>query len=352
MKRYYIVIIALLLSACAPTAPMPTATPNPTSTATPSPTSTPIFTPTPEIIELAPDFVFQGDDPSVPFLTNNPSPEIENKYINPGGTIYHDGQFHMFFNSFTAWPGVIEVGYADSKDGLSWEMVQMEPVFTTDQIPYDAGKGDVSSVLVLDDGTWVFYFHTNGGAKQQIGRATAPSPLGPWTVDPKPVMTAGEAGSWDEKHVFWPNVVRDEAGFRMYYGAQNRKLQTVIGMATSSDGVTWAKLEAPVLIPEESWETTKVDRPRVQQTPDGWIMIYQGGANVEERGLAISPDGIEWEKYGANPFITGESFPVSSARTWDTSLLYHDGTYYYFMEIGTLAGTDLYLTTHSGSLIR
>jgi hypothetical protein len=79
-------------------------------------------------------------------------------------------------------------------------------------------------------------------------------------------------------------------------------------------------------------------------------MIYQAGAAVEMRGLAISNDGIQWEKYPGNPIFRKDVFPISNAKTWDTNLLYHDGIYYYFMELGTMNGTDLYLTTHQGSL--
>jgi len=347
MRKYLFLLVSFVIVACNTSTPPPTET-QPMNAPSASPTQIP--TSVSETISLLSDFVFQGEDPSIPIITNQPSPEIQNKYINPGAVIFHEGQFHMFFNSFTAWPGKILVGYAISDDGYNWEMAQPEPVFTTDQIPYDNGKGDVSSVLVTDDGTWVMYFHTNGGGKQQLGRATALSPLGPWIVDPEPILSPGSEGSWDEKNIFWPSVIRDENGYRMYYGAQNSSLQGSIGMATSQDGFKWIKNENPVLLPEEDWETTKVDRPRVQHTPDGWIMIYQGGAAVENRGLAVSADGISWSKYYQNPFITQESFPIEFARTWDTSLLYYDRTYYYFMEIGTLSGTNLFLATHDGLL--
>lgn len=79
-------------------------------------------------------------------------------------------------------------------------------------------------------------------------------------------------------------------------------------------------------------------------------MIYQGGSQVENRGLALSDDGITWTKYEANPFITKDSFPIKNVRDWDTLLLYLDETYFYYMEPGSLNGTNLYLTTREGSL--
>lgn len=305
-----------------------------------------------------PDFVFQGDDPSIPIVTHDPSPEIKNLYINPGAVLFHEGQFHMFFNSFTAWPGTIKVGYLTSRDGYHWQMVQDAPVFTTDQIPFGDGQADVSSVLVMDDGTWLMYFHTIRSG--QIGRATAASPLGPWSVGADPILNPGPSGAWDELGVIWPSVVRDENGYRMYYGGK-RALNTAIGLATSPDGITWTKHDDPettnelyaesdpVLTVDASWELNKVDRPRVTHSPDGWVMIFQGGP-IEMRGLALSDDGLHWQKYPSNPVFTSKSFPIPNAKTWDTNLLYKNGIYYYFMELGSLGETSLYLTMHKGSL--
>jgi hypothetical protein len=78
-------------------------------------------------------------------------------------------------------------------------------------------------------------------------------------------------------------------------------------------------------------------------------MIFAGAA-IEERGLALSEDGIHWAAYTGNPILTPEQFPIPRAKTWDTALLFHDDAYFYFMEIGTLDGTDLYLAVHDGPL--
>ena len=343
--KQLILLITLLITACAAPTPPPT------------PTAVPTSTPRPLLFET-PNFIFQGDDPSVPIITNNPSPEIKNLYINPGAVTFHDGKFHMFFNSFTSWPGVIKVGYMTSDDGYEWQMAQDEPVFTTDQVPFGDGKADVSSVIVMDDGTWALYFHTISGG--EIGRATASSPLGPWTVDADPILKP-TLEAWDRYGLGWPSVVEDGSGFRMYYGAQTKE-GYAISFATSSDGVHWTKYDDPettdelyaesdpVITTSAEWEYQKADRPRVVKSPDGWVMIYQAGSSIETRGLAISNDGITWEKYSANPIFNKEAFPIPNAKTWDTNLLYHEGVYYYFMELGTLSGTNLYLTSHEGAL--
>ena len=95
MKVLLFALAFVLLAACAAPAAPPTAPP----------------TPTPRPIVFAdPKFVFQGEDPGIPVLTHDPSPQIKNLYINPGAVIYHEGKFHMFFNSFTQWPGLVKGG--------------------------------------------------------------------------------------------------------------------------------------------------------------------------------------------------------------------------------------------------
>ena len=355
MKYIVILLVTLILAACSAKMSKPA----PISTPQPLPTTPP--TATPKALQFEkPNFIFQGDDPTIPIITRNPSPEINNLYINPGAVLFHEGKFHMFFNSFTGWPGVITVGYATSEDGYHWQMVQDAPVFTTDQIPFGDGQADVSVVMVMDDGTWVMYFHTI--SKGQIGRATAASPLGSWLVDANPVLVPGPEGAWDQTWLGWPSIAKDGDELYMYYGAKSVG-NYAIGLATSTDGVHWTKYNDPmttdvlyaesdpVFIPSAEWESNKVDRPRVVKTPDGWVMLYQAGSAVEQRGLAISRDGIHWEKYPANPIFTKEVFPIPNAKTWDTNLLYYEDAFYYFMEIGSLSGTDLYLATHQGTLI-
>jgi predicted GH43/DUF377 family glycosyl hydrolase len=180
-------------------------------------------------------------------------------------------------------------------------------------------------------------------------------------VDPEPVLVPGPEGAWDELGLEWPSVVPNGDELRMYYGVKTKDGHA-IALATSTDGIHWTKYNDPatgdvpyaesdpVFTSQSGWEYKKVDRPRVVHAPDGWVMIYQAGTSVDQRGLAISEDGIAWKTHPENPVLHTDVFPIPNARTWDTNLVYHDGAYYYFMEIGTLNETNLYLAKHEGSL--
>lgn len=346
-------MLTLVMAACS-TPPTPTATAtNEPPTQAPTPTSVPVLTP---------EFNFYGDDPSVPIVPSGISGEWDSKYINPGAMLFHDGKFHMFRNGFVKWPSFVAVGYMTSEDGYEWTSVQDEPVFTRDEVPYAESAVLVTSAFVMEDGTWTFIFFTfnSSTTPSVIGRATADSPLGPWTVDPEPILSHGLEGSWDEKNVRWPNVVETEDGYEMFFSGENGKGEFRIGRATSEDGITWRKYNDldtnedefadsdPVLESSGGWDILDVDRPIVELTPDGYVMIFMGGI-LNRRGLALSQDGVHWEQYVQNPVITDNEFPIPG-NTWDTALLYVNGMYYYYMEIGTRDGTDIYLTTHEGSL--
>lgn len=350
MFRIAIICLSLVaLSACSGgAAPEPAATA--AATSVPTPTAVPV---------LAPDFAFASDTPVV---AHGLSGEWDSRYINPGAMIYHEGQFHMFRNGFTTWPGFVAVGYAVSDDGQHWTAVQDEPVLTSDEVDYAPSAILVTSVVVLDDGTWAMYFstHNSSSTPSVIGRATAEEPSGPWTVDAKPVLSPGSEGAWDEGNVRWPRVLQTADGFVMFYAGEGADSRFRIGRAESSDGIQWTKYDDPatsegiyaesdpVLESSGGWEVRDVDRPAVARTPEGYVMILTGGI-ISRRGLAVSEDGIHWEQYEGNPIISDADFPVPG-NTWDTALVYADGAYYYFMEIGTLDGTDIYLTVHHGTL--
>jgi predicted GH43/DUF377 family glycosyl hydrolase len=336
-----LVALALLASACGTGQPSAAAS---AVGATQSPAPTLEGTPEPKAPSVT--FSFASDQPTVTRQMTG----IDEAYVNPGAIIEHDGVLHMFANVFTAWPGLVQVPHLTSTDGTSWALASADPVLTTDQIPFGTTGGDVSTGFVTDDGTWVLIFETVSTVEPWVlGRATAPSPEGPWTIDPEPILTPGPDGSIDAGGgLHWPSVVRTDDGYAMYYAAFDKPSggTGVIAMATSPDGVTWTKRDQPVLSAEMGWEKGSLDRPRVARTADGYAMVY-AGSDLTDRGLAFSPDGITWTRDGELPVITQDDFPVDG-RCWDAALISRDGGLSYYLEIGTATasrGTQVYLAT-------
>ena len=211
------------------------------------------------------------------------------------------------------------------------------------------GGAQVHTGLQLPDGGWILYFEAVTEKDEEedvyvweIGRATAPAPEGPWTLDPGPVFTRGEPGSWDEGSVMQPSVLVVDGHYVMYYAGFGKQ-GNGIGRATSSDGVVWTRDPEPLLTPSESWEREHLTRPDVVRTGDGFVMLY-GNRSGSNRGVATSRDGVAWTKFAGNPVITVNDVPRSTIRTGE--LVYTGDIYLVYLENGgQRTGSDISILT-------
>jgi hypothetical protein len=317
--------------------------------------------------QAGPVFPLYSPDPVVPHGTGD---TWDNPYTDPGAVFYYNGKFHMFRNGFRSWPASVQWGYVTSPDGLTWTKQGDAPVFMTKQVPYAGTAALASSVLVLDDGTWVIYFYTYGDGGDRtgnwsIGRATAPGPTGPWKADAAPVLTPGPADSWDPK-LSSPSVIRTADGYVMYFDGGDPIGTSMLGMATSKDGIHWTKYNDPatggqfaesdpILQPSTdaaAWDQIALDHPRVVQTPQGWVMLYRSAqrrAGGNALGYALSSDGIHWARAAANPILSWRLIPGGDG-VYYCDLVYHDGTYFVLWEVTKGASSQIYLATHEGPL--
>lgn len=345
-----------------PTLLPPTATP---VTPTPMPTATPLGQPSIQFTlhQAAGDDILPPTDLQVFQVT----------YKDPGAVIYHEGQFHMFYNNQHGYPPrEVAIGYATSPDGVTWTRVSQDAILRVEDIPYDVHVVLAGSVLVEPDGTWVLYFYTRdldgSSAPSRIGRATAPAPEGPWTPDESPVLEP-DAGAWDEFALQCPSVLRTDDGYYMVYlGLGATGSDAMIGMATSPDGVKWTKyddpatteahyaLSDPIFRPEDTgWpRSNQLKYPRLKITPDGWLLFYRtastsGGAR-SQIGVAASADGVTWTRVQDEPI-----FEIADYEGWSIAWVYNvvfvDGKYYMFLELMKGGKSYFNLATHDGKLL-
>lgn len=114
---------------------------------------------------------------------------------------------------------------------------------------------------------------------------------------------------------------------------------------TSSNGVNWVKANVGVLSVGSAgdWDAEGIDNPFVWEENGTWYMLYTGAnaSNVYAIGLATSPDGVTWTKYGSNPIIQQG---MGSAEVHKIS-----GVYFVFCQASPTFGsapnvpTDVYL---------
>ncbi len=101
-----------------------------------------------------------------------------------------------------------------------------------------------------------------------------------WTPDPQPCL--GLDQTWEHERLFYPYVLNPEPGlFVMWYGSytQMEPMMTALGVAVSRDGIVWEKSpHNPVFGPDETsrdWESHYTTSQTVVQVPEGgWRMWY------------------------------------------------------------------------------
>jgi hypothetical protein len=159
-----------------------------------------------------------------------------------------------------------------------------------------------------------------------------------WTRDPALYETivrndqVTTPTDWDGQIVAKPAVIRDGAGFRMWYDGHNLYGDTAIGLATSSDGLTWTKsVSNPVLAGTPGdWDGGSGEHSAYVIEEGGiYKMWYEGSADYDLRqtGYATSTDGIDWTKYPGNPVIHAGPEGYDQQAAAHGSVLHEGGVY-------------------------
>jgi hypothetical protein len=169
-----------------------------------------------------------------------------------------------------------------------------------------------------------------------------------------PVISLGEAGSWESKDVWYPKVVVVGGIFYMLYGGHAAS-GGAIGLATSADGISWKKFSGnPVLI-----HGTGSDPDANGVNPAGFTykdgifyLMFGGEASTGKLtlSLATSTDCLVWSKHQGNP-VLGPGEPLS----WDGyvraggALRYAKGAWHYWYSGTASSGSSYYQMGYASS---
>jgi hypothetical protein len=289
-------------------------------------------------------------DGDSPIVSNGPAGVWDSDFTFPSGVVFFDGLYYLFRKGIGVSANIHGVGYSTSPDGINWTRANETPVFADLGLGLQPFEPLPTSVLLNDNGQWVAYMYgskTNAPDRQSIWRATAPAPNGPWTADSQPVLQPGSSRTWDGTAVRGACVIRTAQGYLMFYDgySQANSNTNYIGLATSTDGIHWSKHNDPATTaplyaesdpvfppgPAGAWDAGSVQQPRVVQTPDGLIMVYANRGDDRALGLAISRNGIEWQRYSANPILRKRDMPDNRAPHL-SQIFYHQNKFFLFVE--------------------
>ena len=250
-------------------------------------------------------------------LSLGSSGQFDDVRILHPSTVEFDGNIYLFYAGYDG--AKYQIGVATEAvsgfTGTGFTKYGSNPILTYGTV----GQWDADSVaepFVIYDATaglWKMWY-SSVGDEWEIGYATAPAATGPWTkYAGNPILSHEE--TWEGSAVGLQSILRENATtYKMLYtGWGDGK----IGLATSSDGISWTKYASnPVLSPSGSgWMEKWVITPRTFIKRGSRYYIYFVGKvldtpDISRIGYAYSDDLITWTVPATNPLLT-------ATRTWE-----------------------------------
>jgi predicted GH43/DUF377 family glycosyl hydrolase len=231
--------------------------------------------------------------------------------LNPSIVITPD----RYLNLYSGFDGrTWHTGLAVSSDGIEWR--KQGRVLSPDSRGWEGGYIAANGSAVEADRRLLYWYQA--GRVPRIALARSRDGL-EWEKAGAPVLPLGPRGSWDERGVADPYVIRAGGVFYMYYLGQDRARRQRLGVARSSDGVRWVKLRSnPVLElgPPGAFDETGLGEPAVWLSHGSYWMLYTARDRHEYRrlGLARSQDGVHWTRFSDNPVLSG-------TETWNSKVV-------------------------------
>jgi predicted GH43/DUF377 family glycosyl hydrolase len=275
-------------------------------------------------------------DPGNPIPLNGPNGTWYRHVFFPCVLYNPDSSRYEMWFTASAGPGTpnwrpYRIGFATSPDGISWT-VYPNPVLEPDAGTWDETTVDHATVL-RENGEYKMWYTgwSLTSPEFKIGYATSTNGID-WTKEMlhNPILGPGIA-AWEDGGVGYCTVMSvPGGGYKMWYCGLN---QTWVpdsgrtGYATSSDGISWQRMNNPVLTTGSTgeWDDALAVATQVLFISGSYYMWYAGNRiiwNPRHTGLAVSSNGIDWTKYDDSTTVShpyAESDPVLSPSLgqWD-----------------------------------
>lgn len=239
------------------------------------------------------------------------------------------------------------VGLAESTDGLNWERVRgpltLGAVFEPhpDPVRFDSAHVGISDIARYGELYWMWYL----GGRRDAGPGGRPGfPMLPglalsrdglsWMRVDGPhagaMLDVGEAGEFDARMASWPQMVPlDDGRWRLYYHTLTAEGESWLAVAESDDGLRWEK-QGPIMGPgpRGRFDDLGVATRHIIRHEGRWVMFYEGVGYIGEGeavsrqlGVAVSDDGLEWQRVDGGD-VGGSILAQSPAGSglWDHRL--------------------------------
>jgi hypothetical protein len=189
--------------------------------------------------------------------------------------------YYVGFQRGVQVPYCIFSGLAVSTDGgESFERCGRAPILDrTDDEPL----WRTAPFVLAEDGAWRLWY-SGGGSWAEVdgkpmpilGMRSAESNDGlTWTPNPEPCFDVNDE---DEFAFSRPFVLRNPAGYRMFYAIRGRKRSYRLGYAESQDGIRWERRDDQLglALSDSGWDSEMLYAPSVVELERRSYLFYNG----------------------------------------------------------------------------
>lgn len=214
--------------------------------------------------------------------------------LNRPGVIKKDGLYHMWYTGQA--DGESRIGYAVSENGTDWRRKSDTPVLIPEE-PWEKVAVMCSHVLWDEEAGRYKMWYSAGEQYEPNAMGYAVSRDGvTWEKHAaNPIFTPDKTLPWEQHKVTAAQVMKTPVGYTMFYiGFENEHLAR-IGLAQSLDGVTdWQRHPAnPIISPTpHAWDHDACYKPYAIYHPEDktWRLWYNGRHGASEQiGMAVHP---------------------------------------------------------------
>jgi predicted GH43/DUF377 family glycosyl hydrolase len=276
-----------------------------------------------------------------PLLRNGPE-AVDFQKTGPRVVLKEGPSTYRMWYEAVGSSGITSIAYATSADGLTWAK-RGTVLAPSGSASWERDEASPNFIL-FEAGVYKLWYHGGGyfmggsgtryGAAR-VGYATSPDGLS-WTkYTGNPVLDIGTPGAFDDEQVAEPRVTKLATGYRMYYtGANATSKRKSLGMATSTDGITWTKDRRNPILDTNRWGNFWGGAFFYQNGL--WLLWHADDSGGSHINFKWSGDGISWTDGSQNPVLQPGTTPngPDSSLVGDSVSGYRDGNTYRIMYTG------------------
>lgn len=231
----------------------------------------------------------------------DPEAEYEKNGLCAPGALVKDGKVHLFYQTYGNGPNDA-ICHAFSEDGIHFERDPTNPIFRPTG-EWNCGRAIDAEVYEFNDRYFLYFATRDPDFKiQMLGVAVAPKETNFNREDWQQAVDAPilyPRLDWEGECIEGASItVQDNKMYMFYAGAYNNWPQQV-GVAVSSDGLTWERLfEEPFLSNGEpgEWNESESGHPHVFTDSDGRTYLFFQGNNDKGKSWYISNKEVFWKE--------------------------------------------------------